>query len=296
MDNTEHYIKLATSVLMGIEPYLPEISTHLRALENAPAHKRERIVRAIGTLWPETQVSSVEPTSEEYPNVRGKIAAKLTLGIDVGEELTRAERHEWLTRGALLDPVSWLVHDLPKISDVRSVAVARWLLHVVSSEASKAALYRENRWGSLASHASDLTDEDVAPHDDGSTPGVNAVAARREERMIADEFGEEMLNTLPEWLSSMGGRIRPLMTGRSLAVEDREMSHCVGGYVSRVKNGDSVICAVSAFGHRATVEYNRDGKIMQIRGARNSQASNIARRVAELAVKSNTRRDDTRRS
>jgi hypothetical protein len=283
-NNTKHYIKISTSIIGALAEHRKDLAKYLAIIKSAPIEKREKILRSIGTIWPETQISSTAPALDNYANIDGVIASKITLGIKVGEGLTRSERHEWLVSGAKLDPSNWLVRNV-QVSQVRSLAVARWILHINASDESRAALYRENRWGSLASHVSDLIDDDVANHDDGSRPGVNAVAARRDARLVADEFGEDLLHEIPRWLSSLGGRVRPLTTGVSLAAEGRLMSHCVGGYVSQVKSGRSVICAVSAFGERATVEYTHDGEIVQIKGARNSAAGKIARRVAELAVK-----------
>lgn len=285
MSNDDHYIGACCDLLRALDAAGHPAAQHLADVGCARDHASKiNILRAIGHVYPQTDISRTPPVCEAYPGLSPDVAARIVLDMEVGPGLTRSERHRWLSSGAKEEAATWLLKSAGIKLDAKSVPVARWVISVCDSEPEKAALYRHNRWGSLSDHTADLTDEDVAPYDDGSRPGVHEVTARREARMVEDEYGTDPLADVPDWLNLLNGRIKPLVTGIALAREGREMGHCVGGYVEEVRGGRSVICAVSAFGERATVEFDRSGKVVQIKGKHNTDAGTIARHVAKLAA------------
>ena len=292
-ENEKHYTHLAVGVLTELRDHISDdmlLSRAIDALASASPSSQLNMLRAIGHLFPATQLASMAPECASYPGVKSSaIRAKLVLNLPVGEGLTKAERHRWLSEGASPEPCAWLTSGLNLPSQPVRLAVSRWALLMCSREHTRKALLKRHRWGSLAEHLSDLTEEDVGPGNGGKSPGVNVVAARRDARLVADEYGTSSLCERPGWLSSLGGRVRLLNTGTLLAAEGREMSHCVGSYASQVESGRSVICAISAFGQRATVEYSSRGELVQIQGPRNERPGVIARHLAALAVNRRTR-------
>jgi hypothetical protein len=237
---------------------------------------RRKILAALAVVRPELNLPKRDVVSAEYPAVGREIAARLVLGLPVGEGLTRAERHVWLTEGASVDPIAWLLRGTGL--EARSVEVARWLLRVCADSEMREALYRLRREGRLSEHTIDLLPEDCAG-------GPNEAWARRRERMDVAEFGAEELAHAPRWLRGLGGRVRVLTTAPALAREGSEMSHCVGGYAGAVRDGRSVIVSVRAWGHRGTVEFEPISRqIVQAKGPRNQTPSPIVMLLARRAV------------
>jgi hypothetical protein len=263
-------IDLSISVLEALG-YEQELSI----LNSVPPAKKVNIIRAIGEINKNLNIVSGKVVCESYPKLKPPIAAKVILGIPVGEGLTHRERHEWLSEGAELEPIKWLLRGTGL--EARTLSVARWLLKVLNNEEQKAALYKTRREGRLADHTIDLMPSDCEG-------GVNEAIARREDRMAVNEFGAEKLCEHPPWIKRLGGRVTVLDTAVALEREGREMSHCVGGYASNVKNGTSIIVSIKAWGHRATVEYNRSRKIVQMKSKANSDPSKLCKLLAKLAV------------
>jgi hypothetical protein len=244
---------------------------------NLESNKPELII-ATGILNQNLNIcgSDTEISHPSYPTVNKVIAAKLFLGIEVGEGLTKKERHRWLEGGANETEIEFLLKGTGL--EARSIKVARWLVKVLKNPEQKAALYKVRRDEALASHTMDLIDADC-------TGGVNEAIARRADRMAEQEFGAKILCSWPFWLKPLGGRVKLLDNAVSLMREGTEMSHCVGGYASRVNSGDCFIVSIRAWGKRATVEYNRDGKLVQIKGKANNVAPDLCMHLAKLANK-----------
>ena len=273
------YVGLALSVLEKVDSsmFFGSMSP-VSIIMGAPADKQMDIIKAFGILYPNLNITSKTATLvyESYPKVAANIAAKLMLNIPVGQELTKKERHLWLSEGANVDQIAWVLRDTGL--EARSMMVARWLLKVLNNPEQKELLYRTTRDGRLADHTIDLIPSDCQH-------GVREAIARREDRMAVEEFGKEKLCEPPPWVRRLGGRVKVLTTATALASEGRQMAHCVGGYASQVKSGNSIIVSIRAWGHRATVEYSRNKKLVQIKGKANSEASSLCKRLAELAIK-----------
>lgn len=211
-----------------------------------------------------------------YPLVEREIAAKLYLGIPVGIGLTKKERHRWLEGGAKESEIEFLLKGTRL--EARSIKVARWLVKILNNPEQKSALYKHRRDGVLADHTIDLIDSDC-------TGGVNEAIARRADRMAMEQFGSQLLCTPPSWLKRLGGRVKLLDNAVALKREGTEMSHCVGGYASQVKSGNSIIVSIRAWGYRATAEFTSTGKLVQIKGKANTEAPKICTHLAKLAVR-----------
>lgn len=243
---------------------------------SSPPEKQINIMRAIGIQNPKLNIYSGSEINCSYPMVSKEIAAKIVLGIPIGVGLTTRERHKWLTAGAKQESHEWLLRDTGL--EARSLEVARWLLKILANPQQKEALYKRRRDGVLAEHTIDLFPGDCHG-------GVKEAIARRADRMAVTEYGAETLCEEPQWINPLGGRIVVLRTAPALEREGREMSHCVGGYASSVKNGHSVIASVRGWGYRATVEYNpKTHKIVQISGRANATPHPVTHRLAELAT------------
>lgn len=241
-----------------------------------PTNKPELLL-ATGILNPNLNLCGKDSNlvHSSYPSVNKEVAAKLYLGVKVGVGLTKKERHQWLESGAKETEIEFLLKGTRL--EARSIKVARWLLKMLNNPEQKAALYKLRREGVLADHTIDLINSDC-------TGGVNEAIARRADRMAEQEFGAEILCSRPKWLKRLGGRVKLLDNAAALTREGTEMSHCVGGYASQVKSGDSFIVSIKGWGHRATAEFNRNGKLVQMKAKANNEPSNLCKLLARLAV------------
>lgn len=264
--------------------YLENLRISIAEVHNIKYSKHELLI-ATGVLNPSLNICSknhklVHPS---YPNVSSEVAAKLYLGQKVGIGLTKKERHLWLESGAQGTEIEFLLKGTGL--EARSIKVARWLLKVLKNPEQKAALYKTRRDWALSKHTIDLVDSDC-------TGGVNEAIARRADRMAEQEFGAEKLCEWPKGLNRLGGRVQLLDNAVALSREGAEMSHCVGGYASQIKSGNSIIVSIKAWGHRATAEYNRNLKLVQIKGKANATPSDVCKLLAKKAVEPVRRRDD----
>lgn len=267
----DNFISMGMSILESFDRQ-EEISQIL----SAPTDKRINLIRAIGVQNPKLNLYSGSEIDCSYPKVTKEIAAKIVLGIPVGVGLTARERHKWLDDGAKQEPQEWLLRGTNL--EARSLEVARWLLKVLSNPEQKEALYKRRRDGILAEHTIDLLPGDCHG-------GVREAIARRADRMAVQDYGAEPLCEEPKWIKPLGGRVIVLRTAPALEREGREMSHCVGGYTSAVKNGQSIIASVRGWGYRATVEYHpKNHKIVQMKGKANATPHPVTRKLSELAI------------
>lgn len=272
-ENKDNYLNALTISMINSLLSEQEVKL-LNSVDND--EKREKIINAISVLHPEYNLPRKNVVCDSYPNIKDQnIAAKVILNMPVGVGLTKREKHLWLLDGARKTPINFLLDGTGL--EARSINVARWLIKILQNEEQKEALFKTRRDGKLSEHTIDLEDSDCIS-------GVNEAIARRADRMAVAQFGAEKLCQKPEWLKTLGGRVRLLDTAPALAEDGREMSHCVGGYASNVKSGRSIIVAIRAWGHKATVEYNEQKQIVQIKGKANSNPSKICHRLAQLAV------------
>lgn len=164
----------------------------------------------------------------------------------------------------------------------RDIPTARWFVAVLRDPERLSALLREREGRGphgerytyrLVERADEIDHRDLA---EGESTGVVTAFERAAERMIEDhvkKYGDEPLAEPPEWWTPLPGA-RLLLTARELAIEGREMRHCVSGYAPYVKAGRSVIVALNIAGERSTVEFDRSGNVRQHRGVRNEKPSN----------------------
>lgn len=79
---------------------------------------------------------------------------------------------------------------------------------------------------------------------------------------------------LDEYFFSAAGLVlRPMMSGGEIVAEGTRQSHCVGGYVETYASGNDVLCVLreeTAMDRPLyTVEFSKEGKLVQCRGYRN---------------------------
>lgn len=251
-------------------------------LERIPEHARDRVAAALCVRYPALGAilspPVVEPLCPAYPRVREAWAARLVLGerpTQLARGLTRREAHEALRDGASsdTDALDWLLADTPvEGREVRSVAVARWILACWRDPARRAALETERVErgpggeeirGRLIARVDEISARDLAR---GEATGVReafeSCARRAFARWEAEhERRHEPLAAAPRWWRPIRCA-RLLMSGAELVAEGREMRHCVGTYAAHVRSGRSVIvslCVRDRDGavHRSTAELDR---------------------------------------
>nr|WP_281375637.1 PcfJ domain-containing protein [Sphingomonas yantingensis] len=106
------------------------------------------------------------------------------------------------------------------------------------------------------------------------------------EQQLAKTFDDVICKSLlPDEATVEGMVFRPLRTLRRLREEGIEMRHCVAAYAPMVKHGQCAIVAVKRQGVGiATMELDRSGRIVQLKGHCNQAPSTETRRACDLYV------------
>jgi len=247
------------------------------AVGRGPGERFRRLAEAAGVLCADG-AGLVPWLCPAYPNVPLHIAVRLCRGetpVQISGGLTRREAHEWLAAGAKETPEQWLVRGLPSIDakidrrpEVRSVAVARWLLDV-HHRGGWDGLVRERTMrvpgGRIVrfryvDRLDEVRDEDLVGA--GGT-GVDAVFRRAAERYATkyeELFAKDntVLHEPPAW--KLYPCMQYLVSPAQLVQEKRDMNHCVSTMIPAVRAGRSVIISLEVCGHRSTVEISPDGR------------------------------------
>lgn len=166
----------------------------------------------------------------------------------------------------------------------RSILTAKWFVNVCADPDKLDTLIRprvergprgETAAFRLLDRADEIDDQDL--NEGVNTPVIRAFE-RAAERMIQDhvrEYGDDPLCDVPLWWHDVPG-VRLLRTARELAIEGRELDHCVAGYAPYVQRGDCYILAIQTEAGRSTAEIFTASGELEIRqhyGTRNSTPS-----------------------
>ena len=176
-----------------------------------------------------------------------------------------------------IDPMGWYAQRLG-VPVHRSVKVMDWMSYLV----------KKGWWGEMEKtrtqiiggeerqfRAIDLLDEIQEEDILTGKEGVAVVLRRASERngeaffQANKEDYRTLRHGLPTWAKKMPRWIKVLNTRSALANEGRDLKHCVGGYISAVETGKSIILSISSRHGRSTVECNDRMVIMQHRGVSN---------------------------
>ena len=98
-----------------------------------------------------------------------------------------------------------------------------------------------------------------------------AAEARRYDEQIEKRIEGGELSEY--WFSAMGLVMRPMVSGPEIVMEGTKQRNCVGNYVRGYAAGNDVLCVVRREGAMDkplyTVEFGKDGRMIQCRGFRN---------------------------
>lgn len=175
------------------------------------------------------------------------------------------------------DPMGWYAQRLG-VPVHRSVKVMDWMSYLV----------KKGWWGEMEKtrtqiiggeerqfRAIDLLDEIQEEDILTGKEGVAVVLRRASERngeaffQANKEDYRTLRHGLPTWVKKAPKWIKVLNTRSALALEGRDLKHCVGGYVDAVERGRSIILSISSRHGRSTVECNDNMVVMQHRGESN---------------------------
>lgn len=117
----------------------------------------------------------------------------------------------------------------------------------------------------------EIQEEDILTGKEGVAVVLRRASERNGEAFFQanKEDYRTLRHGLPTWAKKMPRWIKVLNTRSALANEGRDLKHCVGGYISAVETGKSIILSISSRHGRSTVECNDRMVIMQHRGVSN---------------------------
>lgn len=88
------------------------------------------------------------------------------------------------------------------------------------------------------------------------------------------------------WFSALGLTLRPMVSSGEIIREGEMMQHCVGGYVKRYAEGGTILLCLREDERPTTpyrtVEFSRDGKMVQCRGKRNQSPEDEQERINQF--------------
>ena len=203
-----------------------------------------------------------------------------TTPVELSEgNLSKKEAYDWLVSGIVHTPaLDWYCRNY-NIPYVREFKVAKWIKYLIDT----------NRWGAMSAPRTqygaggvvthftymDVLDEVLTDDLDTGRETVAVVMARVQERQALGytnrwKSNHEPLCTPPTWVSKLPEEVKYVNTPAQLISEGKSMEHCVGGYVSVVKNGSCHILSIVTPEGRSTVELNAAAdKVVQHRGKAN---------------------------
>ena len=117
----------------------------------------------------------------------------------------------------------------------------------------------------------EIQEEDILTGKEGVAVALRRASERNGEAFFQanKEDYRTLRHGLPTWVKKAPKWIKVLNTRSALALEGRDLKHCVGGYVDAVERGRSIILSISSRHGRSTVECNDNMVVMQHRGESN---------------------------
>lgn len=218
----------------------------------------------------------------QYGELPWRMVQELSTGttpVELSEgHLTKKEAHQWLVTGVKAGALEWYL-DKYELPYVREWQVAKWLKYLKTT----------NRWAAMEKERTQyhpergeikfsyvmLLDEIMADDIHTTTDSVASVMERlhqRQEDGYTSKFWEDHqpLVDVPKWVSKLPEGVRYLNTPAALVREGKQMEHCVGTYVSVVRNGSCHILSITTPEGRSTVEFNKGvTNVVQHRGKGN---------------------------
>jgi len=309
-----------------------ELRKHVEIVEKCPPDKRNAVAAALRILQPKyvglPDAKEVDKAVTGYPSAKRDQIARLLLGeppVKLAPGLTRAEAHEWLSKDPYQEPPTWLLRrEFRRSGDhypcgtgsrgyltasgdsvaetVKHVAVARWLLKMLSRKPTRDALCRERVergphgeeiHGAYWARVDELRPADLRDSVDETFTRAAARMQKSMEKLLAKK--SEPLAPAPAWWKP-ARCAKILLTGPELMVEGKQMQHCVAGYAGYVKKGESVIVRLEVperkgrhaetVWHRSTVELDRrTGRVLQHQGPQNRPPHVINVKALEVLLR-----------
>lgn len=214
-------------------------------------------------------------------NAKDLVLGKKTIGMCVaGGQFTDKLATVFLKEHncpGYIDPMGWYARRIG-VPTHRSVKVMDWMSYLQKkgwwNEMEKERVQYvggEEQCFTALQLLDEIQDEDILTGKEGVGVVLRRASERSGEAFYQKYKGDykTLRHGLPQWTKRLPRRIRVLNTAAELANEGRDLKHCVGGYITAVETGKSIILSISSRHGRSTVECNDRMVVMQHRGESN---------------------------
>lgn len=278
-----------------------DLKRYCDVIAAAPLSEHSRLLAAVCLLVPQVAHLVGEyrgPLAPAYPDYgRCATTARIALGESPSQVtgLPRRLAHEYLSSASFsTTPTRWLLREVYGVDHacevVRDVRVALWLCDRWRDPEQRESLLAHRRAmvagvpveGRLIDRVDELRVSDLRP----SVRDTYERAGKRLERQIQRTLSRETrpLRGEPSWWRP-ARCAQLLMTGPALVAEGKQMRHCVAGYAPYVRDGRSVIVAMSVRGERSTVELDpRTLDVRQHLGPQNTPPHHLCERALRVLL------------
>ena len=250
---------------------------------------------------------AIEKQDEGLINLRGKTAQKV-LGVS-GDEWGWIKGHKEDITLAFLQTLRLIRgRKLPISCETLANALRLWHSYSIKQMLEHVEAGREAqalKWcvkntvnpGDYADYLLQLAKLRIAARDKAVLYPREFQAAHRRlsERIKAKENAKQdgqiaaRIQELGEyWFSALGLTLRPMVSSGEIIREGEMMQHCVGGYVKRYAEGGTILLCLREderpLTPYRTVEFSKDGKMVQCRGKRNQSPEDEQERINQFWV------------
>ncbi len=262
-------IKEVTGQLPPVGRYIDPMLTNAAIAALVPHYAMDR------ELWE----MGVGPVSLQ--DAKDLVLGKKTIGGIVSEgQFTDKVATQFLEENncpGFVDPMGWYARRIG-VPTHRSVKVMDWMSYLQKkgwwSEMIKERVQHvggEERRFTALQLLDEIQDEDILTGKEGVAVVLRRASERNGEAFFQanKEDYRTLRHGLPTWTKKMPKWMKVLNTRSALANEGRDLKHCVGGYISAVETGKSIILSISSRHGRSTVECSDHMVVMQHRGESN---------------------------
>ena len=262
-------IKEVTGQLPPVGRYIDLMLTNTAIAALVPHYAMDR------ELWE----MGIGPVSLQ--NAKDLVLGNKTIGhVVAGGQFADKVAHQYLVENnhiGYVDPMNWYARRIG-VPTHRSVKVMDWMSYLQKkgwwSEMEKTRtqiIGGEERQFRAIDLLDEIQEEDILTGKEGVAVVLRRASERNGEAFFQanKEDYRTLRHGLPTWAKKMPRWIKVLNTRSALANEGRDLKHCVGGYISAVETGKSIILSISSRHGRSTVECNDRMVIMQHRGVSN---------------------------
>lgn len=182
--------------------------------------------------------------------------------------LSNDEAKQWIM-SEYSYPLPWFTYCKLNLGDsmIRTMKVARWVERVMANPETDKAFRRSRtiKIGddtfeySLISHLDEIMEEDIVTGKESVNKIIDLIIKRKEEAYYK---GIKEIDIITHYVVEPPKELTILNSGNKLYREGLEMNHCVGSYLSLIRNNKSFIYSVKTKEQRTTLELTlNEGKL-----------------------------------